>query len=279
MPSLQIKKFDISKITCDKVVFFLAKRSSGKSFLVRQILSYNTHIPVGMVISPTESANRFYGDHVPQVFIHDEYTPELIANFVKRQKLVMKKMKDEIDATGRSTIDPNAFLILDDCMFDSSWTTDKNIRYICMNGRHIKTLFMVTMQYPIGVGPQLRSQIDYTFILRETNLGNRRRIYENYAGIFPSFDMFNQVMNQCTNNYECLVIDNTTKSDKLEDQVFWYKADINQPPFRVGAPQFWEMPVVREDYLEVDDESANSLIDLSSMRSKRSPIVTVRKKE
>ena len=37
--------------------------------------------------------------------------------------------------------------------------------------------------------------------------------------------MFFQVMDQCTENYECLVINNNAKSNKLEDQVFWYKAE------------------------------------------------------
>jgi hypothetical protein len=32
-------------------------------------------------------------------------------------------------------------------------------------------------------------------------------------------------MDQCTNNYECLVIDNTSSSNSLTDQVFWYKAE------------------------------------------------------
>jgi hypothetical protein len=37
---------------------------------------------------------------------------------------------------------------------------------------------------------------------------NRKILYDNYAGMFATFDDFCQVMDQCTNNYECLVIDN-----------------------------------------------------------------------
>ena len=46
-------------------------------------------------------------------------------------------------------------------------------------------------------------------------------------------------MNQCTENYECLVINNNAKSNKIEDQVFWYKAE-SHPPFQMGAAVFWE---------------------------------------
>ena len=58
------------------------------------------------------------------------------------------------------------------------------------------------------------------------------------TGMFPDYDSFSQVMNQCTENYECLVIDNTTKSNKLEDQVYWFKADV-LPKFRVCSPEYW----------------------------------------
>ncbi len=46
-------------------------------------------------------------------------------------------------------------------------------------------------------------------------------------------------MDQCTENYECLVINNNAKSNELEDQVFWYKA-APRDSFRIGANKFWE---------------------------------------
>ena len=45
-------------------------------------------------------------------------------------------------------------------------------------------------------------------------------------------------MDQCTQNYECLVIDNTSQSNKIEDCIFWYKAEMHGD-FRIGAPEFW----------------------------------------
>ena len=56
--------------------------------------------------------------------------------------------------------------------------------------------------------------------------------------MFPSFEMFCQVMDQCTENYECLVINNNAKSNKLCDQVFWYKAE-QRPDFKIGADSYW----------------------------------------
>jgi hypothetical protein len=94
------------------------------------------------------------------------------------------------------------------------------------------------MQYPLGITPNLRTNVDFVFILRENILGNRKRIYENYAGMFPTFEMFCQFMDQCTENYECLVICNSSPSNKLDDQVFWYKAS-DHPAFHLCSDSLW----------------------------------------
>ena len=237
--NLALKKFDITNISSDKVCVFIGKRETGKSFLVKDLLYYHRNIPLGTVISGTESANCFYGNIIPSLFIHDQYTPEIVGNALKRQKIVVKKINKEKESYGKSNIDPRAFLILDDCLYDQSWIRDSNIRSLFMNGRHYKILFIITMQYALGIPPSLRTNIDYVFILRENYVSNRKRLYEHYAGMFPTFEIFCQVMDQCTEDYNCLVINNNAKSNKLEDQVFWYKAD-GHPEFKIGAQEFWQ---------------------------------------
>jgi hypothetical protein len=77
--------------------------------------------------------------------------------------------------------------------------------------------------------------VDYTFIFREHDEQENSLWY--YARMFATFDDFCQVMDQCTNNYECLVIDNTSS---LTDQVFWYKAEP-QSDFKMCNPAFWKL--------------------------------------
>jgi len=109
-----------------------------------------------------------------------------------------------------------------------------------MNGRHWKIMLIITMQYPLGIPPNLRTNIDYVFILREPYATNRKRIWENYASMFPTLESFSSVMDQTTENYECLVINNNSKSNKLHDQIFWYKAET-RPDFKLGSKEFWEI--------------------------------------
>ena len=238
--SLRLRKFNIKDIKDDKVVVLIGKRDTGKSFLCRDILYHHQHIPVGTVISGTEAANSFYGKLLPSLFIHEEYSPPIIERVLKRQKMCIQQINKDKETMGKSVLDPRAFLILDDCLYDQTWVRDPNIRSLFMNGRHFKILFMITMQFALGIPPNLRTNIDYVFILRENIISNRKRIYDHYAGMFSTFDEFCQVMDACTEDFECLVINNNAKSNKITDQVFWYKADPH-PDFRIGAPEFWEM--------------------------------------
>ena len=244
--TLELKKFDMKNISFKPnenkgpVVVLIGKRDTGKSYLVRDLLYHHQDIPIGTVISGTEEGNGFYTKMVPKLFIHNEYNTAIIENVLKRQRTVLKQIKKEMESYKRTTIDGRAFVILDDCLFDSSWTRDKMMRLLFLNGRHWKIMLVITMQYPLGIPPMLRTNVDYVFILRENYIANRKRIYENYAGMFPTFESFCQVMDQCTENYECLVINNNSKSNKLQDQVFWYKAE-NHNDFRLGSKEFWEM--------------------------------------
>jgi hypothetical protein len=244
--TLELRKFDMKSIQFKPnenkgpVIVLIGKRDTGKSFLVRDLLWYQQDIPIGTVISGTEEGNGFYGKMVPRLFIHNEYNSAIIENILKRQRTVLKQVKKEMEAYKRTNIDPRAFVILDDCLYDNTWSRDKLMRLLFMNGRHWKVMLVITMQYPLGIPPTLRTNIDYVFILRENYIANRKRIYENYAGMFPTFEAFCQVMDQCTENYECLVINNNSKSNKLNDQVFYYKAD-NHNDFKLGSKEFWEI--------------------------------------
>jgi len=275
--NLELKKFDMKSISFKvneskgPVVVLIGRRDTGKSFLVRDILYYHQDIPIGTVISGTEEGNGFYGKLVPKLFIHNEYNTAIIENILKRQRGVLKQIKREMEQFNRSTIDPRTFVILDDCLYDNSWARDKMMRLLFMNGRHWKVMLLITMQYPLGIPPTLRTNIDYVFILREPYIANRKRIYENYAGMFPTLESFCQVMDQCTENYECLVINNNSKSNKLQDQVFWYKAD-NHNDFRLGSKEFWDLS------RQINDDDEEEQYDPNNVKKRgQGPKIAVKK--
>jgi hypothetical protein len=275
--NLELAKFDMKAISFrpdenkGPVIVLIGRRDTGKSFLVQDLMFHHQDIPIGTVISGTEAGNGFFAAHVPKLFIHDAYNTAIIENILKRQKAVLKQVKKEMDTYKKTSIDPRTFVVLDDCLYDNKWTKDVMMRLLFMNGRHWKIMLVITMQYPLGIPPNLRTNIDYVFILREPYIANRKRIYDNYAGMFPTFESFCQVMDQCTENYECLVINNNAKSNKLQDQIFWYKAQ-QHGPFKLGSKEFWEI----SKNLGSDDEGEQSY-DPNAAKNSKGPKINVKK--
>jgi len=276
---LELKKFDPAKIASDSVVVFIGKRNTGKSYCMKDILNYHRDIPVGVVISPTERANGYFEKFIPKMLIYDECEESTLKKYLDRQISITTERKKEIKLTGSSRIDARSFLILDDCLYDKKWINNINIRSIFMNGRHYKIFFLITMQHALGLPPVLRNNIDYIFIFRNNILKEKQKIYDNYAGMFPSFEAFNQVMNQTTENFECLVIDNKIQSNKLEDQVFWYKA--SESNFKMCSQDIWELQHLEDERSNLrgfEEEADDEPYDSGVFTKKRSTnIIKVKK--
>ena len=180
-------------------------------------------------MSGTEDSNHHYGKIIPSSFVHNKYDENKIENFVTRQKMAKKYL-------------PNAWsvLLLDDCTDDPKIFNKPIFQGLYKNGRHWKLLFLLSLQYCMDIKPVIRSNIDGVFLLRESNLRNRKSLWENYAGVIPDFQSFCDIMDQVTNDYTALYIHNATTSNNLEDIVFYYKAKPVPENFQFGNLDFWK---------------------------------------
>jgi len=88
--------------------------------------------------------------------------------------------------------------------------------------------------------------------------------------MFPTLESFCTVMDQTTENFECLVINNNAKSNKLQDAVFWYKAET-RPDFKLGSAEFWEI----SKGMGSDDE--DEAYDPSKGKKRSGPAINVKK--
>lgn len=262
--NIKIRKFDPRSIDNNRVCVFIGKRGTGKSTLVADILYHHRNIPIGVVQSATEESNDFYKKIVPDLFIYNDYKPEVLEKLIIRQRKAIQTQHKN----------PSTFILLDDCMYNKALSKDKSIRAIFMNGRHWKILFMLTLQYCMDITPDLRANIDYVFVLRENIIQNREKIFKNFFGVFPNYESFSEVLNQCTENYECLVLDNTSKGNKIEDCVFWYKAKIRNN-FRIGAPQLWKHH--KKNYNKNHDKIVIEEDPMNKMKNKKQNNIMVHK--
>lgn len=212
---------------------------SGKSTIIKSIIYAKKHIlAVGQVFSGTEDSNGFFGEFFPESFIYNgldtsDMTP--LENFKKRQKIA----RQYIEPTGGHSW---ALQVIDDCTYDTTFLKKPIIKEYYKNGRHFSMLHILSLQYCLDIKPDIRVNINGVFILRESRLDIRKKLYENYGGCIPSFDMFCQIMDALTTDYTAIYINNMSVSNKIEDNVFYYKANPNAIPkdWKFGCKEFWQ---------------------------------------
>jgi hypothetical protein len=239
--NVELKKFNIKNILPNATILLYGKRRTGKSFLARDIFYHHRDIPKGLIFSGTEDASPFFGDFYPDCFIHSEYDPEIVKTALSCQGRKVRECRNQGLGVKGCLPTNRFFIVLDDMLADAkSWNKELTIQQIFLNGRHFNIFFILTMQYPFGIPPMLRSNIDYIFIFNEPSIQNRKKIYQDYCGMISSFALFENILDACTENYECLVIKAAggTGTD-LKDQIFWYKAKEHDD-FKVGHPKLWK---------------------------------------
>lgn len=228
---LKIRKFDATTIKSDAVVLLIGKRGSGKTTLMKDLMYHmREKLDFGLAMSPTEETTESLSSFVPPSCIYNTFSSPALDVMLELQRQQVK--------SGRFR---NVYLLLDDCMYDKKIMAGVNTRQLFMNGRHRKIFFMNSVQYMMDMPAALRTQVDYVFALKENIIASREKLHKFFFGMFEDFRDFNKVMNSCTQNYECIVLDNTCKTGELTDTIFWYKADPALPRFQLGRPVFWDL--------------------------------------
>lgn len=245
---LKIRELDLSMLSPNEEningnsgvkLCIVGKPNTGKSVLLKSILRSKSHlIPNALIVSGTEDSNGFYSNFCPSIFIHNQYSNDLIENFIKRQRIAKRYCKN-----------PWSFLVLDDCTEDIRIFNSPTMMNIYKNGRHYSLMYILSLQYCMDVKPVVRTNTDGIFILRENNASNRMKLYKNWCpSCIPNFEVFNILMNKLTEDYTALYIDNSGNSNRIEDTIFYYKAPlINDPEWRLGCDDAWKFHYNRYD--------------------------------
>ena len=242
--NISIREFPLHKMRPDSRVAVIGKSGAGKSTIIDAIHSTWAHFfPVVQVQSGTEDVNRHAEQHNPKLFIYNDFNIQAVQNFVQRQIIAIKE----------GVKNPYGMLTLEDCTDEPKDLDKKVIRGIMKKGRQWLMMFIISLQYSMDIKPWMRSNLDYIFIAREPILSNREKIWRNFASVFSDFRDFCDAMDQLTDDYTVMVLNNRTSSNNLEDLVFYYRANIDAVrKYTMGAPEIWEWNDTRynPDYTE-----------------------------
>ena len=235
MVKVKLRRFQFDSIPKDgRIILVIGRRGSGKSTLLEDILFHTQNrydYTLGM--SPTHNSIQMLERHMPREMVFDEgFSKEQFQKLIALSALIARKNKLR-----------NGGLILDDCNADKEAFKSVTMRDAFMNGRQYGMNIVWAMHYCMDILPSLRTQVDYVFVLKDNIRKNKERLYNSFFGVFPRLDDFIKVMDQCTENNECLVLDNTKPNPDPKTCLFWYKAKRSEelPPFRLGKPIFYQL--------------------------------------
>lgn len=229
---LSFHEFNPSKMRPDTVAIVVGKRGTGKSVLTMDIL-YHIHqnFDIAIAISPTEDSLIEFRKIIPNCLTFDS-TDDVEPVLTKAMNMMRR-----LNSKG---IHKRMLIIMDDTMYDKKILKGKAIRDVFMNGRHNDVMLIACMQYMMDMGPDLRTNVDYVFALREVIPSNRERLRKYLFGSFEE-EEFNRAFEFYTSNNTSFVLDNTVKSADRKDYIFWYKASITNPRFIIGSRSLWKL--------------------------------------
>jgi energy-coupling factor transporter ATP-binding protein EcfA2 len=225
---MHIRKFDPRHdIKAGRIHLFQGRRGSGKSTLLQDVAYYLRKVRYVVAFIGTTDSVEEWAEHIPRTFIHFGYRPEILSSFVA-----------EMEAKREAGEPHSSLVLLEDCMYDSQIKKSPLMRKIFMNGRHIGMNILITMQYYASFGPELRTQVDYMYVPITPSLKTQIRLYDDYFGMMPSFKHFRKILMSCTQNWECLVLDNTKATYDISSMIYWYKATPGRD-YRCGCKELW----------------------------------------
>lgn len=259
MVRLRVRKFDPATLKPHRIIIVVGKRGTGKSVLQRDLLyQLAEKLDFGLAMTPTEESAETFRQHMPDSWIYNGFSTAKLDTMLHMQRELVKHKKAR-----------SLFIVLDDCMYDKKILKGIGIRDLFMNGRHLNITLCNAVQYVMDMGPDLRTQVDYVFALRENIISNKTKLWKYFFGMFEKYDDFSKVMDKCTENHGALVMDNTTGSCNVEDCIFWYKAKYDLPEFKIGKSIYWKLS---DDYMKTEEDKRREERDeMEEQRFKDAP--------
>lgn len=231
MTKIRISRFNMETMQPHCTILIVGKRRSGKSTLLRDILYHlRNKVDIPFAMTPTYETTAMFEGCMPSSHVFNDYNLEQVMNILNNLKALKEEKKE------RSTL-----LVLDDCMYDKKIMRSVEMRKIHMNGRHFNLYFINCVQYLMDIPSEIRSQIDYVFAFKDSIRKNREKLFNYFFGMFSTFRDFELVFSQCTNNYECLVLDASQCDNDISKGIHYYKANINIPSFTIGRSIYFKL--------------------------------------
>lgn len=196
----------------NKCVSVVAKRNSGKSFLIKYLVTLTKDkFDKIFVICATEGINHFYqkNDWIPKNCIYEVYNESFIKKLMEQMTRINSNKPDEERK--------NVLLILDDLVADKDFHTSETFKQLFVRGRHINISVIITTQYLKLIPPVSRNNSDF-IVVGQLNKQGLDILVEDFCKAGMPKEEFIKIYNTATTDYSFLIINNnSTKTDDINE--------------------------------------------------------------
>ena len=209
-----IDKFKMPPERYNFTALLVGPRGTGKTTLQEDFLFHlKDRYDIFFALTPTKDTADMFRKHIPDAFVYTSFDKDVLEDFYS----TLESLKNVGEPR-------SAIVFLDDCAFDKKTYASQIMTQIHYNGRHLMAL-VNSVQDLMDVPLNIRRQYDYTFCLMHKSTKSKRRLYDDVFGIFPSFQVFDTVFKEMTNDRTSLILDCVEQSSDIEQCVFFYKAE------------------------------------------------------
>jgi len=197
-------------------------RRIGKSVFLKWVLQYyKSDFDLALVITETPH-NGFWQPIVGNRWVHQGWNPYLIAKLMEEQ---VKEKKREQDSRGIHKM-RKVLLILDDIIGDRNKIhEDSQLSRLAVQGRHFGISVALTTQDPKAISPVLRNNCDVAVIFQQKNWRAKEAIYRDFVNLFQLKNQAIALLNEYTENHDCVVVENYQLSGKAVDVYFHVRGE------------------------------------------------------
>lgn len=235
---VNLNPFNIRK-ACDRNynALVIGKRGTGKSTVISDILYFSNKkkIPRVCIFSGTEEANGFYRQFIPPTFIYND------SNVEKHLEIILQSQKDLTNKKNLGKMskdkDIRITIVLDDVGYKKGILKSEVVRQIAMNGRHYSISIIIACQYCMHAPVDVRTNTDFVYVMKQS--ADLETLYKSFFNGFKNKKDFKTVLDACTSNYECFVLDNIIPTTDISEACFFYKAKLGRK-FKFGCKKLWD---------------------------------------
>lgn len=244
----------------DASVLWVGARRSGKTFGIRYLV-HEMCFKRAVVMAGSADCEEFHEQYIPKSYVYGEFNESKIEEIFQFQRYLKNLQKKGED------VDMELAIIVDDFGYDSKVMNSKRMLELYMNGRNYGLFVGVAVQYGTQFPKKLRNNVDVVFMFDERSRDGRVNLYKQFTNCFNSFDEFQEYMDACTQDGCAMVIDNTVKSTKVADKVFWYKPVYDLEPFTAGNQGYVAFDKIAYCTQEEHEAFNENFLNLSSSSS------------